>query len=161
MRFQQRVARCYDRWPIRLDSTSHIQIASRERIHSPEVSQARQTRLLYALSTISFYREQVEYVTAKYILPLPSPKVDPEVEGNWVDRLLVVCAGLTEDAFDSLMSLTNLTNPSVYEPTNKATSSSADQHLVRSALAPWDLFIKASEMHNVSGEKYRRYFDDV
>lgn len=32
-------------------------------------------------------------------------------------------------------------------------SSGAECHFFRSALAPWNLFIKASEMHNVSGEE--------
>ena len=123
--FKQRVARCHDRWPIRLDPTNHLQIVGRERIHSPKVTLAKPARLRCALSISSFRREQVEYVTAKYILPLPSSRVDSEVEGNWVDRLLVVCAGLTEDAFDSLMSLSNLTHPYVGESIIKS-------HVIRS-----------------------------
>lgn len=57
------------------------------------------------------FREHVESVTAEYILPLPSLKTDPEAELHWVDRLLVVCRNLSASAFESLMSLTNLSDP--------------------------------------------------
>ncbi|KAH8090375.1 armadillo-type protein [Filobasidium floriforme] len=72
-------------------------------------------------------REHVETVTADYILPLPSLKADPDAETHWVDRLLVVCCGLSASAFESLMSLTNLSDP---------------------ALQPWEVYVKACEANN-------------
>ena len=56
-------------------------------------------------------REHVEAVSADYLLPLPPIKADADAEAQWVDRLLVVCGGLSASAFESLMSLTNLSDP--------------------------------------------------
>lgn len=56
-------------------------------------------------------RQSVENVTFEYLLPLPLPKDNDNWDEAWVDRLLVLCKSLDNEAFESLMSISNLPKP--------------------------------------------------